>query len=229
MANRVELMLHEELLLLALRDKEGTIAPGSMHEHAMAGAILAELLLRTRIRLDPVKGKRVEVVDPGHLGNPLVDECLVEVRDAKRRKTLNAWVTRFASIRKLTQRVAEGLCEQGILRADEDKILLIFNRKIYPEINPAPEREMIERLREAIFTESTDIDPRTAVLASLANSADLLAQAFDKKALRQRKKRLGQIAAGEVVGKAVQESINAMQAALMAAVIIPAVVVTPCS
>ena len=88
---------------------------------------------------------------------------------------------------------------------------------------------MIERLREAIFTESMDIDPRTAVLASLANSADLLAQAFDKKALRQRKKRLGQIAAGEVVGKAVQESINAIQAALMAAVIIPAVVVTPCS
>ena len=120
------------------------------------------------------------------------------------------WVARFASIRKLTQRVAERLCEQGILRADEDKILLIFNRKIYPEIDPAPEREMIERLREAIFTESTEIDPRTAVLASLANSAGLLSQAFDKKALRQRKKRLKQIAAGEVVGKAVQESINAM-------------------
>ena len=41
------LFLHEEILLLALRDEEGTIA-GAMYQYAIGGALLAELLLQTR-------------------------------------------------------------------------------------------------------------------------------------------------------------------------------------
>jgi hypothetical protein len=54
------LWLHEEILLLALRDKEGTFASGSHHRHALGGAILAELLLAQRIRQNP------EAVSPGY-------------------------------------------------------------------------------------------------------------------------------------------------------------------
>ena len=39
------LFLHEEILLMVLKDKEGTMISGVMYSQAIAGAILAELLL----------------------------------------------------------------------------------------------------------------------------------------------------------------------------------------
>ena len=46
-----DLFLHEEILLLALKDEEGTIASGTTYEFAAGGAILAELLLQKRVRV----------------------------------------------------------------------------------------------------------------------------------------------------------------------------------
>jgi Golgi phosphoprotein 3 len=218
------LFLHEEILLLALRDKEGTIASGTMYQYAIGAAVLAELLLSKRIEVEQSgKKKLVNLISPSPLGDPLIDECLEKVGNAKRRAVLQTWVSRFAGVKNLKHRVAQQLCRRGILRADEDKVLLLFTRKIYPEINPGPERELIRRLEHAIFTDTRDIDPRTVVLFSLANSTGLLKIVFDKKKLKGRKARIEQIVNGEITGKAATEAIQAMQAAVMVAVIMPAV------
>ena len=218
------LFLHEEILLLALRDEEGTIASGTMYQYAIGASVLAELLLTKRIEVDQSgKRKLVNFISTSPLGDPLIDECLEKVGNAKRRAVLQTWVSRFAGIKNLKHRVARQLCRRGILRADEDKVLLLFTRKIYPEINPGPERELIRRLEHAIFTDTRDIDPRTVVLLSLANSTGLLKIVFDKKKLKGRKARIKQIVDGEITGKAATEAIQAMQAAVMVAVIMPAV------
>ena len=228
MTYRKPLYLHEEIMLLALRDEEGTTEFGTMYQYAIGGAVLAELLLRGRIGVDESKKKKklVQLLDPKLVGEPILDECIEKIRTAKRRGSLQTWVSRFAGIKKLGHRVAEGLCRQGILRADEDKVLMIFTRKIYPEIDPAPEREMIDRLREAIFTDKTEIEPRTVVLASLAKSAQLLKIPFDKKELKARKDRIEKIINGEVTGKATREAVQAVQAAIMVTCILPAIVTT---
>jgi hypothetical protein len=44
-----KLFLHEEITLLALRDKEGTFQIGATYDYAVGGAVLAELLLSGRI------------------------------------------------------------------------------------------------------------------------------------------------------------------------------------
>jgi hypothetical protein len=131
---------------------------------------------------------------------------------------------KFAGIKKLKHRVAEKLAHRGILKVDQDQVLLIFTRTIYPEVDPRPENEIIERMRRAIFTEIGDVDPRTAVLIALAKAADLLKYSFDKKKLKERKARIEAIANGDLVGQATKEAIQAMQAAVMVAVIIPATV-----
>jgi len=224
------LFLHEEIMLLALRDEEGTVASGTMYQYAISGAILAELLLHNRIIIEQVKRKKlVHVVRTTPLGDPLIDECLEKITNAKRRSSLQAWVSRIAQIKKLKHRVADLLCQRGILRADEDKILLIFTRKIFPEINPEPETKLIERLREAIFSDSKNIDPRTVVLISLAHNAGLLKVVFDKKSLKKHKERIEMIIKGELVGKAAQEAIQAMQAAVMVTCILPAITATTVS
>jgi hypothetical protein len=133
-------------------------------------------------------------------------------------------VSRFSGVKNLKNRVAQQLVRRGILKADEDKVFLIFTRKIFPEVDPGPERKLIERLREAIFGDSDNIDPRTVVLLSIADSTGLLKVVFDKKALKTRKERIEQVVNGELSGQATKEAIAAMQAAVMVAVIIPAVV-----
>ena len=220
-------MLHEEIMLIALREKEGTIVSGTMYQYAIAGAILSELLLNKRVIVDASKKrKNIRVVDSTQLGDPLIDECLEIICCTKRLKTLQAWISRFANMKNLKHRTAERLCNRSILRADSDKILSIFTRKIYPEMNPVPEKKLIDRLYQAIFTETEDVDPRTVVLISLAKSADLLKVVFNKKKLKSQKKRIKQITNVEITGKATQEAVSAMQSAVLVACIMPAIMVT---
>jgi hypothetical protein len=227
MTIRNTLFLHEEIMLLALRDEQGTIAQGTMYQYAIGAAVLAELLLNKRIAVEESrKRKLVNLVSPQSLGEPLIDECLEKVGSGKRRASLQTWVSRFAGVKNLKHRVAQQLCERGILRVAQDKVLLLFTRKIYPEVNPGPERELIGRLRYAIFTDTRDIDPRTVVIVSLASSAGLLKVVFDKKKLKGRKTRIEQIVNGEITGKAAKEAIQAMQAAIMVACIMPAIMTT---
>jgi len=219
------LFLHEEVLLLALHDVKGTIA-GPMYQYALGGAILAELLLNKRIEPEPTKKKLINVLDPTPLGDPITDECLNKIAGARRRAIPSAWVSRFASIKKLKDRVAQGLVRRGILRQDHDKVLFFFDRTIYPEADHAPEALLIERLGAAIFTDSADVDGRTVVLLSLARSADLLRVVFDKRQLRQRKSRLDHVINGELTGRAAKAAIDEMQTAVMVACVMPAIMVS---
>jgi Golgi phosphoprotein 3 len=224
METKAQLFLHEEIMLLALRDREGTVASGTHYQHAIGGAILAELLLQGRISVEQRKKKMfARVVDSTPVGEPLIDECLAKIAVAKKPVQLQTWVSKFAGVKNLKSRVAGQLSRRGILRMDEDKVLGIFTRKVYPEVDPGPEKQLIAGLREAIFSDGQEVNPRKVVLLSLANSADLLKLVFDKKDLRGRKKRIEQVINGEMTGKATKEAIQAMQAAVMVACIMPAV------
>ena len=220
MVTNNSLFLHEEILLLSLRDKDGTISNGDKCRHAIGGAILAELLLQGRITVEESKKKLVNLVSPKKLGDPVIDECLQRIRDAKRRSSIKNWVTRFAGLKNLNHRVAEQLCRRGILRTEKGKTLHIFKRKSYLRFNPQPERQLLERLRKAIFTETTALDPRTSVIVSLANNANLLKEVFDKKELKGRKNRIMKIQNGELTGKATKEAIEAAQAAAIVPIMI---------
>ena len=215
------LFLYEEILLLALGNKTG-IACASFPELAMAGAILAELLLRERIVIDDPKKRWVAVRDRRPTGDAILDHSLHLVATAKRRYSLKSWVSRLSSSKK--HKVAAQLCEQCILRPVEDKFLFVFSRKTYPEKNPLPEQAIVERMRAAIFDDEASVDPRTTVLISLADAAGLLGKIFGQRPMKDRKRRVKEIVSGEVTGKATKEVIAATKAAIMMAAIIPALV-----
>jgi len=158
------------------------------------------------------------------VGDPLIDECLAKMERAKRRASLGTWVSRLAGTKKLRQKVARQLCNRGILRADEKSILFIFSQKVYPEVDPAPEREIVERLRSAIFGDNDDLDARTVVLVSLATASDLLRSVFGRKELRSRKARIERIVNGEAAGRATREVIAACRTAIIVAATMPAMV-----
>ena len=175
MKRRTELYPHEQLLLLALRDDKGTLeSKASMHGYALGGALLAELSIQERINIDDTKKAMVDVVDRRPLGEPVLDDCLERVVTAKRRARASTWVQRFANLKRLRHRVAAGLCRQGILRDDEDTVLLLFTRKVYPTIDPRPERELLGRLRDAVLGDAPSIAPEVALVVTVANASGLL-------------------------------------------------------
>ncbi len=213
-----KLSMHEQLMLLALRDEKGTLeSRAGMHGYPLGGAILAELVLAGRITLDDDKKQLVSLIDSSPLSEPFLDEAIEQLASAKRRRRASDWVMRFASIKKLRHRVAQQLCRRGILKDAEDKVLWIFTRKIYPEIDARPEEQLVEELREAIYDDHQKVPPRTAIVLSLAHATGMLGIHFDKRDLKRRKKRIKQIASGEAVGGATKAAVEAVQAALMAA------------
>jgi len=218
-----KLAIHEEFMLLALREETGTFRTSRPDEYSLAAAILSELLLNKYIELDDSrkKNKLVIPVKSSGTGNQILDESLQKINEAKRRGSLKTWVVRIANIKKLKHRIARELCHKSILRTDEDKVLLIFTRKIYPELNPHPELELVERLRDVIFTDSDNVKPEDAILIALAKQNGLLRKKFDKQELKSRKDRIKMISEGSVTAKAAKEVMDAIAAVVITSVVVP--------
>lgn len=212
------LRLYEEVTLLALRDKEGTVHFGASYQYGLSAALIAELLLEGRIAVN-ADGKKqlVDLVDRTSLGDDLLDECLARLEGAKRRGSVKTWVTRLAGLKRLKARAAGMLVRRGVLKEEDGRVLLFFPRTTYPARDPKPEREIVARLRRAIFSGGGEVDPRTTLLVALSHATGILPHVFDKKRLKDRKARLQQITDGSLTGKATKEVIEAVNAAVMAA------------
>lgn len=218
------LFLHEEILLLALRDEEGTTVCGSNYLLAMGGAIAAELWMAQRIGIDAGRKKLVDLDSSKVFGDEVLDEAIGRLVNAKRRASLQTWVSRFSRLPRLKHRVAEGLCRRGILREDVGRILLIFSRKIYPERDGRAEKDIITRLRRAIFTGTGQPEPRTTMLLSLAYHAGLLNVPFEKRKLKAQRSRIEKLVGGDPIGEAIKSCVQAAEAAATMAVITPCIV-----
>jgi golgi phosphoprotein 3 len=215
-----DLTLPEEVLLLALRDDAGTIPMGSMYSYAIAGAVIAELALRGRITVQKVKKSNVvQLVDQRPTGDPLLDEAQAQIQKAKRRASVVSWVGRLAQ-EKSRDRVAHRLVQRGILRKAEGRVLVFFSRNTWPTVNPAPEAQLVEQMRRAIFHGETP-DPHIAILIGISSPSGLLDNVFEKRELKERKDRIEEIAAtahpADVTGQAVKVAIEAAVAAVMTA------------
>lgn len=218
-----ELSLAEELMLLALRDDDGTVFGGTMYTFAIGGAVVAELALAGRITVD--ERQKVHVVDSTRTHHPLVDDWLGTMAESKKVRPLSEWVRRVAGTRDLRHRLAVQLVRRGILRASEDKVLLVFTRTIYPELDPRPEAELMERIERAIF-EDDEVEARTAILVSLAYRGLVLRALFGKKRLAARKTRLEALADRSIAAGATEQAVQAMHTAMMVSAIVPTIAAT---
>ena len=85
MVTKDKLYLHEEIMLLALRDKEGTIAAGPTYQYAIGAAVLAELLLSERIVVDQSIRRSLSTLSvlrlSGNLCWMIVSKRLSQLRD----------------------------------------------------------------------------------------------------------------------------------------------------
>lgn len=217
------LHLYQELTLLALKDEKGTLSIYNF-PHVAGCALLAELILENRLTVEDSKKKLVTLASDQPLGDPLLDEALQLVTSAKKRRRIADWISKFSRTKNILQRSANSLCDLGILRQAEGKVLFVFSRKVFPEVNPKPEKQIIARLEKTIFGDSETVSPRDTILLSLADAAGLLDPIFTCKRLRPQRKRIKRIVAGDLVGQVSREITAAIQAAIIvSAVVVPTV------
>lgn len=216
-----QLHIYEEILLLALCEEKGTIS-GSYVGYAVAAAVIAELMLQQRISISDGRRKYVIPEDKSPSDDPVLNECMEKIAAAKRPKVVRTWVNKIAHLKDLQHKVAKNLAEHGVVSADEEKVLWLFNRRVYPEINPQPELELRTRMREAVLNEQADVDARTVIIIALCQGAQLLRQVFSRQELRTHKGRIKQLIKGNILGDAAREAVQAVEAAIMVAVMIPA-------
>jgi hypothetical protein len=217
------LRLHHELLLLALHDEKGTLAFGQMIEYGLGGAILTELLLDGYLRLSEPAGWRrkqfVEIVRHAS-GDVAMDAALARIADKRRASPANT-VARFAGIRELRRLVATDLARRGILRESERQLLLLFRRRVYPTVDPQPERAVIARVRKAL--EGTGaVETRTAALIGIASATSSLSAIYKRAELKALRPRIKAIRETNLGSKAAQEAIEAVTAAVIAASVVAA-------
>ncbi len=222
------LYFHEEIMLLSLREEDGKLETNAAYIYGshVASAVMAELIMLGRIEVQKDDNFTVKLLSNEQTENELLNTALNLVNEDKKDRGASHWLSKFAAIKNLRERIAEGLCGRGILKAVEGKAFFFFDKTYYPELNPRPEQDLVARLEKAIFTETREIDERTLVLLSLLRKSELLKIPFEGKALKERRHRMKEITEGNLVSEAAQKAAEAAQTAIMVATMVPIMVTT---
>lgn len=187
------LTLYEEVMLLALHDQTGSpVASG--HMQLVGTAMLCELVELERIRIGDAPKFLVEVTSNKLVGDPVLDELLMKIIRQQKPQWLITWISKAAANRTiLHHRICASLCQRGVLKKVERKILWVFRQSAYPETRSGHKDEIRGRMEDIMFDNKTKPDPRTAALISIVNNGWLMEKNFPGPELKRHKKRLKKI------------------------------------
>jgi Golgi phosphoprotein 3 len=213
------LTLPQELYLLALHEEKGRVPAAlstSLH-YGLGGAILAELILQGRVGLDD--DRKAVVVNNTMFGeDDLLNEALERIQASGRHHKTTYWVSTFSdNIRKLEKRLANGLVDRGVLRKEEKRFLGVMPYEAYPA-QDASARFWIKQHLRSVVLGGEAADAHTATLLSLVCACDMLERVFTRDELKAARRKIETLTSGEVIGDAVQQAIETIEAATMAAI-----------
>lgn len=211
-------MLIAEELLLVGSDERGRNLMGTSRNLAVAGAFLTELAVRERLA---VQDKRLRVLDPGSVGDHLLDDALVRFTEQEGKRPKDV-LDRIG--KQLHQPVLDSLVRQELVRPDPVKVLGVTLTTLWPAL-PGGRREAILADLGRVLTGAQEADTRTGALISLLHAVDALRKAVPEDlrpglSTRDVKRRGKEVLEGrwapESVARAVEEAAAAM-VAIMAA------------
>ncbi|WP_353648511.1 GPP34 family phosphoprotein [Nakamurella sp. A5-74] len=219
-------LIAEDLMLLMLDEEEGRpTVGGPQFTHSLAGALLVELSLQGLVESDSPPEKQAKGKGKIHaIGAALADPILALAWNAFSDKPRGASAVIQAIDSKIKEPLLERLVAKGWVREERSKILGIFPSTKFPEADPRHEAEL--RGRIAGVLDGTDPDPRSAVLISLLSAADGLKALFPDADRKQLKARAAEVSDGEWAGAAVRQAVQAVNAAVMTAVMVPVFIST---
>jgi len=218
-------LIAEDLLLLLLDDESGdAIVDGTRLPRVLAGAVLLELALDGYVTPaeddEDVKKGRLAVRQETTPDDPILARAVAAIRESRRPMKPETAIEKLDT--EMRAAVFDRVIDRGWVRESRRKILGIFPSKTWPAVDESHERGVRHEL-SGVLIEGLDPNPRTAALISLLSAVDAVAKAFpdaDRKAIRKRAK---DIAEKEWAGAAVRKAVDAINAAVFVAVMVPAI------
>lgn len=217
-------LLAEDLLLLLLDDETGKpVVDGAKLPRVLAGAVLLELALDGVVEPagegEEVRRGRLVLRHESAPDDEILARAVARLRESKPMKPERA-------IEKLDKNLREAVLERivakGWVREAKAKLLGIFPTTVWPAVDDTHERQLRADLRDAVI-DGADPSPRTSALVSLLAAVDATPKVFSDGDRRAVNKRAKEIAEGEWAGAAVRKAVEAVNAAVMVAVIVPSI------
>jgi hypothetical protein len=204
------LTMPEEILLLMLEDESGRLMEGlaAAGDCAIAGAILAELLLAGRIGTGP---QRLAVLNTTPTGDALQDEVLRELATGPAADS-RQWIETLAGKAEHFREILFGrLVARGVLREEEGRFLWVFPERRYPMIDGREEREVKARIMDVLFHDGTPAT-RDALLIGICRAADLLGRLLSLEELEHRRQRIDAVAEREELSRSLSDAVQEIYA-----------------
>jgi len=209
-------LIAEDLLLLLLDDRKGTIS-GSYTRTALGGAVLVELALAEAVTVEEKKkvwrsAKVYADATPRSL-DPVLERARATI--AEKERSAQDLVDRLG--KGLDDELAERLVQKGILERRDGRILGLFPVTRWPAVDSAHE-EAVRRSLTAALVEGAEPDARTAALIALLQAIGRAHKTVPHDGLPagEVRKRAKRIAEGDWAAKAVKDAVEASTAAIAA-------------
>ncbi len=204
----MELLLAEELLLIALDDEKGS-SRNSRLDLGLAGALLEDL---GRVGALRSEGKQLQTVDAAAPEYPLLARTHEVIVGSGKPRSAKAWLDRLPRrLKPITSTVATGLVQRGVLTEQRRKVLGVFPSPRFPESDPEPERRIRGRLTAVLAGERRP-EERDALLFGLLVDLEMISELVEWSQRRAARERAKEIADGGItdngVARAVQQGMK---------------------
>jgi golgi phosphoprotein 3 len=171
---RMPLTLPETLLLFALHDDRGTVHSVAYLglDHALRGALLAELKLRGLVQVRTAGDIRHHPQPPERPKLPFLSDALDILASAKSPAPVPAWLDALASgLPDLRARVLTVLERRGILTS-ADRVRAVSAETAYPLSDRTAEQTVRDQVIAALDQQG-DIAPRLGIVVALTVACHL--------------------------------------------------------
>src|SRR3990172_1088674 len=209
----------EEIVLLILDDETGKLANAGSPSvnHALAGAVLMDLALRSKIDNDLEK---LVVVDSTPTGEEILDSYLALIAAAEQVYNVRYWVAvlAFSHGRAILDKALCMLVKKGILKLVEKKILRVFERRRYTVVDDTQEKEVKRRIINLLLSDEIPT-PRDVVLICLADTFELIPTILNAREAERLTPRIAQIRRLDLIGQAVFQVVERLRSDIAKAIL----------
>jgi Golgi phosphoprotein 3 len=211
-----ELNIAEQLLLLGLEDRKGTLSwrASAWFDYGLAGACLAELYRVGAIAVGK-DGETIVVEGQPEPKSPVLCAVLAKLKETPG-VSPRAWAATLPNSLELVHDLAEELVRKNVLERHEGRVLFLFHRTTYPMCDATPEKDLTDAIRAA-FRTNDEVPGRLASLIAIANAAAVLPPLDESVDEETRARRLAAFAQASPVASAAVDAIaEAMKAVSIA-------------
>jgi golgi phosphoprotein 3 len=169
--------IFETLFLLAVDDEEGNVLESVVKvlEPALAGGVLAELVLLNRIKLED---GRITIKDESPTNQPILDKMLYAIQEMGRLRKLKYWINTL-TYEKLLEEVGQCLVEAGALVRKKKKLRLVVPFGEGQDKQVSAKYGLKNRLREIVLEGQTP-DQCELVQLALLYECDMVTLVFTR-------------------------------------------------